>query len=482
MIKFLIQRPIAVLMAFTACFIIGLVTYNTLPISLLPDIAIPEITIQVSAANTSARELENTIVKPLRGQLIQVSTLKDIHSESRDGAGMIHLSFDFGTNTDLAFIEVNEKIDAAMNYLPKDTERPKVIKASATDIPVFYLNLTLKNDSAYSTIGQQSFLDLCEFAESVIKRRIEQLEEVAMVDVTGLVERQVQIVPDEDKLAMMGFSIEDIESALAANNVEPGSMTVRDGYYEYNIKFSTLLRTAEDVKNIYLRKGDRIVQLKDFCKVTIVPVKEKGVSVSNGKRAVTLAVIKQADENMDKMKQSLVRTMEHFRQVYPDIDFSISRNQTELLDYTISNLQQNLTLGFLFICLVAVLSPEEIDEINILRASFLAMHRAVDQLTTRPQHLLIDGNRFTKYPGIPHTTVVKGDGKFLSIAAASILAKTYRDDYMNRLHEEFPYYDWDHNKGYPTKKHRAAIAERGTTPYHRMTFNLLGDGQLTLNF
>lgn len=356
MIKFLIQRPIAVLMAFTACFIIGLVTYSTLPISLLPNIAIPEITVQVSAANTSARELENTIVRPLRSQLIQVSTLKDIHSESRDGAGIIRLSFEFGTNTDLAFIEVNEKIDAAMNYLPKETERPKVIKASATDIPVFYLNLTLKNDSAYSsTTGQQSFLDLCEFAESVIKRRIEQLEEVAMVDVTGLVERQVQIVPDENKLAMMGLAIEDIESALSSNNVEPGSMTVRDGYYEYNIKFSTLLRTAEDVENIYLRKGDRIVQLKDFCKVNIVPVKEKGVSLSNGKRAVTLAVIKQADENMDKMKRSLVGTMEYFQRVYPDIDFSISRNQTELLDYTISNLRQNLSLGFFFICLVAVL-------------------------------------------------------------------------------------------------------------------------------
>ena len=131
---------------------------------------------------------------------------------------------------------------------------------------------------------------------------------------------------------------------------------------------------------------------------------------------------------------------------------------------------------------VAIIGHDVIDEINILRASFLAMHRAVDQLAVRPQHLLIDGNRFNKYPGIPHTTIVKGDGKYLSIAAASILAKTYRDDYMNRLHEEFPYYDWDHNKGYPTKKHRAAIAERGTTPYHRMTFNLLGDGQLTLGF
>ena len=110
------------------------------------------------------------------------------------------------------------------------------------------------------------------------------------------------------------------------------------------------------------------------------------------------------------------------------------------------------------------------------------MHRAVDRLKLCPQHLLIDGNRFKKYRDIPHTTVVKGDGKYLSIAAASILAKTYRDDYMNRLHEEFPYYDWEHNKGYPTKKHRAAIAERGTTPYHRMTFNLLGDGQLELDF
>lgn len=355
MIKFLIQRPIAVLMAFTACFIVGLVTYFTLPVSLLPDIAIPEITVQVSAQNTSARELENTVVKPLRQQLIQVAKLKDMDSETRDGAGIIRLGFDFGTNTDLAFIEVNEKIDAAMNYLPKDAERPKVIKASATDIPVFYLNLTLKNDSAYGKTDERAFLDLCEFAENVIKRRIEQLAEVAMVDVTGLVERQLQIVPDPDKLAVLGLSIEDIEKVLAQNNVEPGSMTVRDGYYEYNIKFSTLLRTEEDVKGILLRKEGRIIRLGDFCRVEIVPAKEKGVSMSNGKRAVTLAVIKQADENMEDMKLAINSTMDYFKKVYPDIDFSISRNQTELLDYTISNLQQNLSLGFLFICIVAVL-------------------------------------------------------------------------------------------------------------------------------
>lgn len=131
---------------------------------------------------------------------------------------------------------------------------------------------------------------------------------------------------------------------------------------------------------------------------------------------------------------------------------------------------------------VGVVLPAEIDKINILNASFLAMHRAIDQLSIRPQHLLIDGNRFNKYNDVPHTTVVKGDGKFLSIAAASILAKTYRDDYMNKLHEEYPMYDWKGNKGYPTKKHREAIAKYGTTPYHRMTFNLLGDGQLSFDF
>jgi len=342
-------------MAFTACFIVGLITYFTLPISLLPDIAIPEITVQVASQNTSARELENTVVKPIRQQLIQVSRLRDMTSETRDGAGIIRLGFDFGTNTDLAFIEVNEKIDAAMNYLPKDTERPKVIKASATDIPVFYLNLTLKSDTEYEETNERAFLNLCEFAESVIKRRIEQLPEIAMVDVTGLVQRQLQIVPDPDKMSMLGLSLGDIENALAQNNVEPGSMTVRDGYYEYNIKFATLLRSAEDVENIYLRKGDRIMQLKDFCRVNIIPVRENGVSVYNGKRAVTLAVIKQADENMENMKEALEETTDYFATVYPDIDFDISRNQTELLDYTIDNLKQNFVIGFILMCLCAIM-------------------------------------------------------------------------------------------------------------------------------
>lgn len=131
---------------------------------------------------------------------------------------------------------------------------------------------------------------------------------------------------------------------------------------------------------------------------------------------------------------------------------------------------------------VGIVTPDEIDKINILNASILAMHRALDQLKVRPEAIIVDGNRFKPYQNLPYTTIVKGDGKYLAIAAASILAKTYRDDYMDALAEEYPQYDWKSNKGYPTKKHRAAIKQFGVTPYHRMSYNLLGTGELSIDF
>ncbi len=129
---------------------------------------------------------------------------------------------------------------------------------------------------------------------------------------------------------------------------------------------------------------------------------------------------------------------------------------------------------------VGIVTPEEIDKINILNASILAMHRALDELKVRPEAIIVDGNRFKSYRNVPHTTIIKGDGKYLSIAAASILAKTYRDDYMRKLAEEFPQYDWNENKGYPTRKHREAIRKFGITPYHRKSYNLLGSVELDL--
>jgi ribonuclease HII len=126
---------------------------------------------------------------------------------------------------------------------------------------------------------------------------------------------------------------------------------------------------------------------------------------------------------------------------------------------------------------VALVDAPEIDRINILRASFLAMHRALDALLQRPEFILVDGNRFTVYIGVPHLCVVKGDGKYAPIAAASILAKTHRDAYMEQIHAKYPWYDWATNKGYPTLAHRQAIRENGVSPYHRLSFQLLKVGE-----
>ena len=389
MIRFLINRPIAVFMAFTAFFILGIITYLNIPVSLLPDIAIPEITVQVTGKNMSARELENTVVTPIRQQLLQIGKMRDIRSETRDGNAIVRLVFEYGTNTDLAFIEVNEKIDAAMNRIPRDIARPRVIKASATDIPVFSLNLTLKEDchpaldagSPDNSRGLrdkpamtgkenlQPFLDLSEFAETVIKRRIEQLPEIAMVDMTGLVNKEVVIQPNNNLLAITGITLSDIESALNNNNIEPGGMIVRDGYYEYNIKFSAVLRSIEDIRNIYIRKNDKIFQLKELAKVDIVPEKEKGLALYNGKRAIVMEIIKQADENMSKMQTELDKVIDDMKISYPEIEFNASQNQTALLNYTISNLQQNLIIAFIFVCLISVFFMRDIKSPSIIGLS-----------------------------------------------------------------------------------------------------------------
>jgi multidrug efflux pump subunit AcrB len=333
----------------------GIITYMNIPVSLLPDIAIPEITVQISGQNASARELENTAVRSVRQQLMQVSKLRDIRSETRDGSAVIFLTFEYGANTDLAFIEVNEKIDAAMNYLPREFERPRVIKASATDIPVFNLDLTLRSDFNFEHTDVAKFIELSEFAETVIRRRFEQLSQVAMIDMSGLMKRQVVISPNQTMMEVSGITLEDIESALNSNNVEPGNMTVRDGYFEYVIRFSSILRTIEDIQNIYIRKNDRIYQLKDFAKVEAAPEKEKGMAIYNGKRAIVLSVIKQSEENMLNMQKAMNDEVERFRRDFPSIEFHVTQNQTELLDYTISNLQQNMALAFVFVFLVSII-------------------------------------------------------------------------------------------------------------------------------
>lgn len=339
-------------MIFIAAVALGIVAYKTLPVSLMPDIPIPEVTVNISYPNSSARELENVIVKPVRTQLLQVAHLNSIKSETQDGKAVIFLRFDYGTNIDYAFIEANEKIDVSMNVLPRNLERPRVIKASTTDIPVYYLNLTLKDKRTANGYINDEFIQLSRFSESFIRKRIEQLPEVALVDISGTVYPQLTINPDLQKMASLNYTINQLEDDLSQNNIDAGSMIIRDGYYQYSVRFSTLLRTTEDVENIYLKIPSKIVRLKDIAKVVIESQDYSGMFLSNGKPAITMAIIKQADARIGDMKEQIQELVGRFESDYPEIDFEVSRDQTELLDYSINNLKQNLGQGLLLVILV----------------------------------------------------------------------------------------------------------------------------------
>ncbi|MFH0842567.1 MAG: efflux RND transporter permease subunit [Bacteroidota bacterium] len=341
MVKFLITRPVAVIMTFLALLLLGLVASNRLPVSLMPDIDIPEITVAISRSDVSAREIENTVVSILRRNLLQVQGLDRIESESRNGSALIRLSFKFGNDINLAFMEVNEKVDGAMNNLPRDLERPRIIKASATDIPVFMLNITLSDSMA----GDESFIELSEFAETVLKKRIEQLPEIGMADITGQIKRELYISPDERKMRALGISGEDITQAVQINNINIGSILVKEGKYLYNLEFSSYLKEPDDVRNIYIKKGERILQIKDIAEVGIRQERPRGFYYSDGQRAIALAIIKESDAKMSSLKEKMSEMLSVFTEEYPQLRFDISQDQTRLLDYSISNLKGTLLAG-----------------------------------------------------------------------------------------------------------------------------------------
>ena len=341
MVKFLIKRPVAVIMSFVAVIMLGVVSSGRLPVSLMPDIDIPEITVAITRPDNSAREIENSIVSILRRNLLQVPGLDDIESESRNGSALVVLKFEYGTDIDMAFMEVNEKIDGSMNSLPNDLERPRIIKASATDIPVFLLNLSL-DDEQYS---DERFNQLSKFSETVIKKRIEQLPDVAIADITGHINEEIYIKPDLEKAGSLDISENDIRDAIERNNLNIGSLLVKDGKYLYSLEFSSYLKTVDDVAGIYLRAGDRLVQMKDVAKVGLRQSRLTGMYYNGDKRSISLAIIKKATARMADLEDNLAELISIFTDDYPDIRFEISQDQTRILDFSMSNLKMSLIFG-----------------------------------------------------------------------------------------------------------------------------------------
>ena len=340
MLNKLLDRPVSVTMILLVFVVLGFVGIGRLPVSLIPEVDIPYVTVQVSSPELSARELDDAVVKPLRQSLVQIAHLKDIRSEARDGSAVMTLSFEEGQDIDYFYIEVNEKIDRAMGSLPR-IERPKVFKAAATDIPAFYVNMSLREGSA------EGFLRMSEFAEDVIAKRIEQLPEVAMVDLSGTAEREILVIPDSEALARLGLSLQQFERSVSAANVSLSNLTIRDGEYHYNVRFRSFAASREDIENVWFKVGDRTLQVKDVASVEEREAPRTGLARSDGQDAVTLAVIKQGEARMADLKKGIAEQLEAFRKDYPQMKFTLSRDQTELLDYSIRNLLLNIILAIL---------------------------------------------------------------------------------------------------------------------------------------
>ena len=347
MLSNLLNRPIAVTMVVSVILVLGIVGLRRLPVSLMPEIDIPFITIQVSDNDLPAREMDKTVMRPLRDQLIQVGGLKDIVTESRDGLGRIQLSFDYGSNVNYLFLDVNEKIDRAMSVLPV-TERPRVLKARAVDMPVFFLNITSRNP-------RHDLLELGHFVSEVIVRRLEQLPQIAMTDMTGAVKEEIFIHLDEGRLVQAGLTESAFEAALRSSDIRLGSLTIRDGAYRYNVQFNHSIGSTEAIKEIWLNCNGRLLQVKDVATVQRRAAPPSGIARSDGRPAICLAVIKQTDARMSDLKKGVRQLVEEFETEYPELEFTVTRDQTDLLDYSIRSLLLNIVIAVLLSCLVIFL-------------------------------------------------------------------------------------------------------------------------------
>ena len=343
MVKFLINRPIAVLAILIAFISLGIISAIRMPISLLPNIDIPEISVRVSYPNIGAEQLETSIIAPLRRNLLQINGLLDVESETRDAGAVLNLKFDHGTNIHYAYIEANEIIDAMSATFPHNMPRPTVLKKAASDIPVFYLNIVSNSNALFAN----SLSQLSTYVDDVIRRRIEQLSEVAMVDINGLVTSTVQIKTDKSKMISLGITNDDIYKLLQNNNINYGSLLFKDGQYRYQVRFTSKVRNAEDVANIYLKKDKRIIQIKDFAHVSLTEAEPEGYNIYNNTDGITLAIYKQPNARMEQVRIKMLELINQLKSENPHINFELDRDQSALLSYSLKSLKQTLFLGML---------------------------------------------------------------------------------------------------------------------------------------
>ena len=341
MIRFLLERPIAVMMSFLALMVFSVIVFRLLPISLLPPIDVPQIVVKVTYPNASPESIEQNVLRQIREGLITLNGLEEMESKAGSEVGTVRLTFDYGTKMELAYIDVNEKIDRLVNQLPRDLTRPEVIRINTSDIPVARVQVIPKENT--------DAIEVSLLAENVLKKRIEQLPGVSLVDINGKRERIISVQPDDDALAALGMTQQNLIEAIQAGNAELPGISVKDGQFRYFLRLATRVDTPADIESLPVRSPNgAIVPLGRIAKAQYETQEMLGFHLFGLNEGLVITVHKQASAKMNELIPELKKSLELFREDYPQVDFELTQDQSNLLNAAISNLQTSLLFGGIF--------------------------------------------------------------------------------------------------------------------------------------
>ena len=348
MIKYLVQRPIAVIMTFIILIITGFLMIKQVPVSLLPNVDVPQIIIRINYPNNSSAVIEQNIIQPIRESLINLDNLKNIECISTNHIGKLTLTFEFGAKMNLAYIEVNEKLDQLINSLPRDMQRPEVIRVNTSDIPILRIQVT-------SNSGVDQIV-VSTLVEKVLKKRLEQISGVSMVDINGIQNSIITVTPNKNILYSLKLNENHVLQTIKDANNELGALSIKQGQYSYFVKVKNELDNVETIKNLPIRLDDgTVIPLYKVANVQTEQEKQTGYHFYNGKEGLVITVQKQPESRMNDLMPQILNLVENFKIDYPTIDFHITQNQSFLLDAGINNLVQDLFCGGILTILILFL-------------------------------------------------------------------------------------------------------------------------------
>lgn len=341
MVKFLINRPIAVFLSFVGILFFSFLAIKELPVSLLPGIEVPSVVVKVDYPNNPARIIENSVLGPIRSELNSLNNLKSIESTAGSETGLVKLQFNYGTRMDLAYVEINEKIDRLSESLPRDMDRPRIIRINTSDIPIIRLQLIPKN--------QADFIEVSELADKVLKKRIEQLPGISIVDINGFRDQFIAISPNREQLQALRISEGQIDQVLKSANQELGQLSIKDGQYRYFVRMANRLDDLDEIRNLPLStpEGD-VIALHRVADISYKQEKIQSYHLSGNEEGLVITIHKQNSAKMTDLVPQVYEAMELFKADYPQVDFELTQDQSNLLNAGINNLETSLIYGGIF--------------------------------------------------------------------------------------------------------------------------------------